>query len=69
MYQIVIAATGPPLKTVHIHLVWCKNDVEIIRNITGIHQTYVSSISKTLKKRYKTSSGEWRVMGRLMTEQ
>ena len=42
MYQIVMAATGSHLKTVHVHLVRCKNDVEIIRNMTGIHQAYIT---------------------------
>ena len=71
MYQIVIAAIGSHLKTVHFHLVGCKNDVEIIRNITGIHQTYVSSTSKKLNKNdtRQAVEGEWRMMGRLMSEQ
>ena len=69
MYQIATAAVVCHLKTVHVHYIWWKKDVEIICNITGIHQAYVSSISKTLKKLYKTSSGEWRIMGQLMTGQ
>ena len=59
MYQIVVAATGSPLKTVHVHLVRCKNDVEIIRNITGIHQAYVSTISKGTEETIQDK--QWRV--------